>query len=56
LLFDMPAKLHYAFRSPLGASLDGEAEAYRAPEELGAPPPGTRVAIIWLDDRTFRML
>ena len=48
--------IQYTFNSPLGVELKGKQSERRRDVELAAVPPGTKVAIVYRDDKTFRIL
>jgi hypothetical protein len=49
--------IHYEFHSPLGVPLKGsQSQRRRDLDRQDLPPEGTRVAVVYCDDSTYRML
>jgi hypothetical protein len=49
--------IRYEFNSPLGVPLNGsQSERRRDLNKNDLPPEGTQVAVVYLDDKTYRLL
>jgi uncharacterized protein DUF3592 len=48
--------VQYTFNSPLGVELKGKQSERRRDVQLADVPPGTKVAVVYHDDKTFRLL
>jgi hypothetical protein len=48
--------IQYQFLSPLGTELEGKQSERRRDVQIESIPPGTKVAVVYHDDKTFRLL